>query len=146
VVTAPRLADRTVSAYLAKTPQAIAEVAGRQRARLAASSASGTSRVIWRVATSMVIGSPSWTRPIGPPWAASGATWASMKPWVPPEKRPSVTSATWSDSPAPTMATVTCSISRMPGPPTGPSLRITTTSPGWIWPSLTAYTRRSVRA
>jgi len=47
--------------------QAIAEGAGRQRPRRAASSASGTSRVIWRVATSMVIGSPSSTRPIAPP-------------------------------------------------------------------------------
>ena len=37
VVTAPRLADRTVAAYLPNPPQAIAEGAGCQRARRAAS-------------------------------------------------------------------------------------------------------------
>ena len=63
---------------------------------------------------------------------ASGATWPAMKPWVAPEKRPSVRRATLSPRPSPTSAAVTCSISRMPGPPFGPSLRITTTSPGWI--------------
>ena len=39
------------------------------------------------------------------------------KPWVAPEKRPSVISATSSPSPAPLMAPVTASISRIPGPP-----------------------------
>ena len=58
---------------------------------------------------------------MGPPLKASGATWAIMKPWVAPLKRPSVTSATLSERPAPTMAPVTPSISRMPGPPRGPS-------------------------
>ncbi len=52
-----------------------------------------------------------------------------MKPWVAPEKRPSVMSATLSPRPSPTRAAVTESISRMPGPPAGPSLRMTTTSP-----------------
>src|SRR2546422_10600834 len=52
---------------------------------------------------------------------ASGATWPIMKPCVAPEKRPSVTIATDSPSPSPTMAAVTCSISRIPGPPRGPS-------------------------
>jgi len=69
-----------------------------------------------------------------------------MKPWVPPEKRPSVTSATCSDRPAPTMAAVTWSISRMPGPPTGPSLRMTTTSPGWIPPLVMAWKQSSSRS
>ena len=86
----------------------------------------------------MVIVSPVWTAPIGPPWTASGATWATMKPWVAPEKRPSVMSATSSPSPSPTIAAVTASISRMPGPPAGPSLRMTTTSPALISPLVTA--------
>ena len=58
-----------------------------------------------------------------------------------PEKRPSVSSATESPSPSPTSAAVTASISRMPGPPAGPSLRITTTSPGWIDLAFTARER-----
>ena len=44
---------------------------------------------------------------IGPPRAASGATWPAMKPWVAPEKRPSVSSATCSPRPSPTIAAVT---------------------------------------
>ena len=64
--------------------------------------------------------------------------WPAMKPRVAPEKRPSVSSATVSPRPSPTIAAVTASISRMPGPPAGPSLRITTTSPGLIWPDVTA--------
>ena len=82
----------------------------------------------------MVIVSPSWTAAIGPPWTASGATWPTMKPRVAPEKRPSVSRATESPSPSPMIAAVTASISRMPGPPAGPSLRMTTTSPGSIFP------------
>ena len=69
---------------------------------------------------------------------ASGATWPAMKPWVAPEKRPSVSSATSSPRPSPTIAAVTASISRMPGPPLGPSLRMTTTSPFWIDCAFTA--------
>ena len=45
----------------------------------------------------------------------------AMQTRVAPEKRPSVSSATSSPSPAPTRAAVTASISRMPGPPRGPS-------------------------
>ncbi len=55
-----------------------------------------------------------------------------MKPCVAPEKRPSVISATDSPRPSPTIAAVTDSISRIPGPPAGPSPRITTTSPSPI--------------
>ncbi len=40
--------------------------------------------------------SPSFRRPIGPPTAASGPTWPMQRPRVPPEKRPSVMSATFS--------------------------------------------------
>ena len=65
--------------------------------------------------------SPLLTAAIGPPTAASGATWPTMKPWEAPEKRPSVISATLPPSPAPWIAPVTWSISRMPGPPCGPS-------------------------
>ena len=71
--------------------------------------------------TSIVIGSPSRTMASGPPRAASGATWPTIRPRVAPEKRPSVTSATESPRPAPTTDEVTLSISRMPGPPAGPS-------------------------
>ena len=58
---------------------------------------------------------------MGPPSTASGATWPMQNPWVPPENRPSVTSAQSPPRPAPFMAPVTASISRMPGPPLGPS-------------------------
>ena len=47
--------------------------------------------------------SPSRTAAIGPPAAASGATWPAIRPRVAPEKRPSVTSATESPRPAPMM-------------------------------------------
>src|SRR3954447_20069338 len=49
----------------------------------------------------MVTVSPVWTAPIGPPWTASGATWATMKPWVAPEKRPSGMRAPASATPPP---------------------------------------------
>ena len=55
-----------------------------------------------------------------PPTAASGATWPTTMPQVPPEKRPSVISATDSPSPAPMIAEVGASISGMPGAPLGP--------------------------
>src|ERR1022692_4803787 len=64
---------------------------------------------------SMAMGSPSRTAAMGPPLNASGTTWATMKPCVAPLKRPSVTSATVSESPSPTMAPVTPNISRIPG-------------------------------
>ena len=51
--------------------------------------------------TSMAIGSPSSTAAMGPPLAASGATWATMNPCVAPLKRPSVTSATDRTGPRP---------------------------------------------
>ena len=69
-----------------------------------------------------------------------------MKPWVAPEKRPSVSSATESPRPSPTSAAVTCSISRIPGPPFGPSLRITTTSPGLMSFAITAAKASSSRS
>lgn len=57
-------------------------------------------------------------------WAAScsfGAYMANAGAFEAPEKRPSVRSATLLDRPMPTMALVGVSISRMPGPPFGPS-------------------------
>ena len=45
----------------------------------------------------------------------------AWKPRVPPEKRPSVMSATECPAPWPESAAVVASISRMPGPPRGPS-------------------------
>jgi hypothetical protein len=52
---------------------------------------------------------------------ASGAMWPMHRPVVPPENLPSVNSSTSRPSPAPLMAAVMASISRMPGPPFGPS-------------------------
>src|SRR5688500_13364305 len=66
---------------------------------------------------------------MGPSSTASGATWPTHRPVVPPEKRPSVRSRTSLPRPAPLIAPVTASISRIPGPPFGPSYRMTTTSP-----------------
>ncbi len=65
--------------------------------------------------------SPSRISAMGPPSWASGTTWPMMKPWEPPEKRPSVIKATSAPRPAPMMAEVGVSISGIPGPPFGPS-------------------------
>src|SRR5579875_3312852 len=51
---------------------------------------------------------------------------------------PPIRKATDSPSPSPTSAPVTPSISRIPGPPRGPSYRITTTSPGLMLLLVTA--------
>jgi hypothetical protein len=53
--------------------------------------------------------------------------WPTTKPWVLPEKRPSVIRATS----LPITAEVGASISRIPEPPLGPSKRMTITSP-WV--------------
>ena len=68
--------------------------APRRPRRGAAISSSSSATSMRRLSTSKVIVSPSRTAAIGPPRAASGATWPAMKPWVAPEKRPSVSSAT----------------------------------------------------
>ena len=52
---------------------------------------------------------------------ASGEIWPTAAPWVAPENRPSVRIATLSASPIPNIAPVNVSISRIPGPPRGPS-------------------------
>ena len=69
---------------------------------------------------SIVIESPSATSAIVPPAYASGATWPTTMPQVPPEKRPSVTRPTDSPRPWPISAPVGASISGMPGAPFGP--------------------------
>ena len=84
-------------------------------------SAGGTSVSMRRFSMSIVTTSPSQSAASGPPSAASGAMWPTISPRVPPEKRPSVSNATVSPSPAPTIALVMPSISRIPGPPRGPS-------------------------
>ena len=56
-----------------------------------------------------------------PPAAASGLTCPIAAPRVAPEKRPSVIRATELPRPMPMMEEVGFSISRMPGPPLGPS-------------------------
>ena len=87
---------------------------------------------------SIVIVSPSSTRAIGPPTAASGDTCPIEAPRLAPEKRPSVMSATDEPSPIPTIADVGLSISLIPGPPLGPSYLMTTTSPATIFPPFMA--------
>eukprot|EP00964_Phaeocystis_antarctica_P094278 scaffold61022_cov51-Phaeocystis_antarctica.AAC.1 len=62
--------------------------------RRRAISASSTLTLISRFSASIVMMSPSLTIPMGPPTCASGATCPTQKPWLPPEKRPSVMSAT----------------------------------------------------
>ena len=76
---------------------------------------------ISRAGMSISMRSPSCTNPIAPPLAASGETWPMLKPDVPPEKRPSVSSAQTLPMPLDFRYEVGYSISCMPGPPFGPS-------------------------
>ena len=123
---------------LAITPGSIPRSMGVHSAARRLSSSSSTSTVIARFSISSVISSPSRTPAMGPPATASGATCPAIRPCVAPEKRPSVNKPTDSPRPAPERAAVTASISLIPGPPRGPSQRITTTSPSWISPFCTA--------
>ena len=84
-------------------------------------SSSSTSSSSVRLAASRRMRSPARTNAIGPASTASGATWPTQNPVVPPENRPSVRSMTSLPSPAPLIAPVIASISRIPGPPLGPS-------------------------
>jgi dihydroxy-acid dehydratase len=69
----------------------------------------------------------------------SGATRGPMIGHVvAPENLPSVIKSVDSPSPAPIIAPVTANISCIPGPPLGPSYRITNTSPWSISPFVTA--------
>ena len=111
----------------------LARVASRD-----AISPSGSSTCKRFASASISTTSPSPRIASGPPSAASGEMCPTEMPCVPPPNRPSVSSATLSTSPAPTIAAVRCVISGIPGPPFGPSYRSTTTSPGWMRPSATA--------
>ena len=82
--------------------------------------------------------SPSRTSAIGPQCALSGPTCPTQKPRVAPENRPSVINATFLPIPWPDSAAVVASISRMPGPPAGPSFLMTMTSPSSYARSLIA--------
>lgn len=57
----------------------------------------------------------------GPAVKCFGVMWPTTNPCVPPENRPSVISATSLPNPQPITALVGESISRIPGPPLGPS-------------------------
>src|SRR5260370_36255192 len=129
-VTAPAEAEDTVLAYLEKTPVAKRGLGGCQLRRRSSISESGISTKSLRLSTSKTTMSPSRTAAIGPRQTASGATCPAISPRVAPEKRPSVSKATDSPKPAPVSAAVTANISLIPGPPRGPSLRITNTSFG----------------
>ena len=61
---------------------------------LACNSASETFTSNVRFVKSMMISSPSWMSPIGPPAAASGEICPTAIPLVAPENRPSVINAT----------------------------------------------------
>ena len=108
------------------------ESGARQSAMRRAISSAGTSRFTVRAPGSITMVSPSRTAAIGPPRAASGETWPIRMPCETPEKRPSVISATSSPRPRPCNWIVSITISGMPGPPTGPTLRTTITLPGLI--------------
>ena len=62
-------------------------------ARRRASSSSLTARWMLRAGMSISMVSPSSTKPMAPPSAASGEAWPMDRPEVPPEKRPSVSRA-----------------------------------------------------
>ena len=132
-VTAPSEAELTSAAYLASTPVVTrGAMRAHSRARQVGVDVDAARADVDAHAVAVA------QRAIGPPRAASGAMWPTMKPCVAPLKRPSVISATSLPRPWPTSAAVTASISRMPGPPAGPSKRITTTSPAWIARACTA--------
>jgi len=80
----------------------------------------------------MEILSPFLTAAMGPLSKASGHTCPIHGPLVAPENLPSVINATLSASPIPAIRLVGDSISGIPGPPFGPSYRITTMSPALI--------------
>ena len=107
-------------------------------------SSGDSSTLMVRSTRLMSIMSPFCTIASGPPCAASGQRWPIMIPWLAPEKRPSVTSATFVPRPRPTRAPPGESISGIPGAPLGPSWRTTSTSPSFTSPLwIAAYASRS---
>ena len=134
-VTAPRDAHETSVAYLPITPGGRGWASAVPWPPLRDRSALVSSRLLSR---SRMTRSPSRRRAMGPPAAASRATCPTPSPWEAPLHRPSVSKATRDPRPRPARAAVTANISRMPGPPFGPSLRTTTTSPSTMSPAWTA--------
>src|SRR3989344_4759250 len=128
-VTAPVEAEDTSSIYFRKTPRVYFGFGCFHSFRRFANSSSEISTFNVFFSASIETTSPFLMSPMGPPTYASGATWPMTSLYEPPEKRPSVISATESPSPRPMMAEVTASISRIPGPPFGPSFLITIVSP-----------------
>src|SRR5205814_1071876 len=134
---APSFAEVAIEAYArsaADTGRSRSTgVYGRSRFSCATRRASRMSGVtansIDRAGMSMTISSPVSTSAISPPAAPSGDTCPMESPDVPPENLPSVTSAQARPRPRPLRNEVGYSISCMPGPPRGPSYRITTPSP-----------------
>ena len=119
--TAPVFADVTTFAYRASQPVLILGSLGFQPSNRFLISLSGSLSCSFRFGMSRTIVSPSWTIAMGPPSAASGEMWPMQGPRVPPENLPSVRRTTDSPRPMPEIADVGESISRMPGPPLGPS-------------------------
>ena len=87
---------------------------------------------------SISITSPFFKSAIGPPTDASGPTWPIQKPLVAPENLQSVIRATFSHFHCPYIAAVVDNISRIPGPPRGPSYLIIIISPSLYFLFLTA--------
>src|SRR6266508_1371949 len=137
-VTAPSDAEETRRAYFASAPLTYRGAGAFHAARRLAKSASSTSTSMRRFSASISMRSPSRRSAIGPPTSASGETWPTENPFVAPENRPSVISATSLPRPAPATAAVTASISGMPGDPFGPSYLMAMTSPALILPDVTA--------
>ena len=100
-VTAPVLLAETRRAYFARTPEVYRGAGGFHDARRRSISLSGRcscSRQLLRVNGDAVA---FLHQRNGPPTAASGETWPTTMPYVPPENRPSVINPTESPSPAP---------------------------------------------
>src|SRR5690606_37240006 len=128
-VTQPSLASFTLLWYLYKAPFLTGGGGWTQFFLRSAISSSLINTLISFLIESMRITSLSFIKAILPPSHASGAICPTTKPWVPPEKRPSVIKATDFPKPAPIIAEVGFNISGIHGAPFGPTWRITTTSP-----------------
>src|SRR5690606_24492494 len=103
-VTQPSEAEATVRTYFRRMPPVTLSGGSVQAAARRARSGSSTSQAMMFDSASIVIRSPSRTKAIGPPFWASGVTCPTTNPWLPPEKRPSVTSAIELPRPAPMIA------------------------------------------
>src|SRR5487761_1033600 len=120
-VMAPMLLLETSRMYFARTPERKRGAGVLHAALRSAYSPGDMFNCNKHASPSIVTESFSCTSAIPPPAAASGATCPTTIPCVPPENRPSVIRPTESPRPAPISADVGASISRIPGPPFGPS-------------------------